>query len=174
MTNPFSGIINSRFKQLFVDAISSLLYDDACTIPCVLSYGVTKYEDCINCNYSYVGNKSSNTYQSGGPIPFPNGVICPMCNGDGKKPIETTEDINLVVIWDSKNFIDSNTVNDPVGIIETITFIENTPKLKRAKEIIVAKDISNFGRHRYERISDPQPCGMGASSFVSCKWKKAG
>lgn len=174
MSNPFSGIISNNFKQLFNNAISALLYDDSLTLPCTIYYGVTKYEDCVNCNYDVVGRKSSNTYQSGGPVPFFMGTICPMCNGEGKRAVETTEDLNLMIIWDQKSFINSNTVNIPQGTIQTITFNYNTPKLKRAKEIIVATDIAKYARHRYERISEPQPCGLGNSDFVECMWKKTG
>ena len=64
MTNPFSGIISSDFKQLFNNAISSLLYNDALTLPCTLHYGVTKYNDCGNCVFDPIGNKSSNNFKA--------------------------------------------------------------------------------------------------------------
>lgn len=172
--NNFSGIINSDLKSLFNDAISSLLYDDALTIPCTLYYGVTKYEDCANCVFDPIGNKSSNRFQDGGPVPFPFGSICPMCNGGGKKGLETSENINLMVIWDYKKFMDVGTVNNPAGTIQVMTFASNTPALKRAKELIVATDIAAYGRHRYQRISEPQPCGWGNSPFISCLWEKSG
>ena len=78
MTNYFSGIINSDFKQLFTDALSALFYDDALTLPCTIYYGTTKYEDCSNCVYDPIGQKSSNKFQDGGPVPFPFGNICPV------------------------------------------------------------------------------------------------
>ena len=46
--NPFSGIIDSNFKSIFNDAISSMLDSTACTVPCTLKYGVTKYDSCAN------------------------------------------------------------------------------------------------------------------------------
>lgn len=175
MTNPFSGIISSDFKQLFNNAISSLLYNDALTLPCTLHYGVTKYNDCGNCVFDPIGNKSSNKFQSGGSVPFPFGSICPMCGGNGKTPVETTEDINLMVIWNTKEFINFGTVNDgQEDMIQTVTFDENTPKLVRAKELIVATDIAGYARHRFERDSMPKPCGLGNTSFVECIWKRSG
>tara|TARA_Y100001973_G_C5204790_1_gene340628 strand:+ start:869 stop:1387 length:519 start_codon:yes stop_codon:yes gene_type:complete len=171
--NNFSGIINSDFKSLFKDAISALLYDDALTVPCKIYYGVTKYQDCTNCVYDPIGQKSSNRFQDGGPIPFPFGSICPMCNGDGKKPIETTEDINLMVIWDEKQFMNAGTVNNPEGNIQTVTFSNNIPKLVRAKEIVVNTDLGSYGRYRYQRCSEPQLCGFN-SEFVECIWKRSG
>ena len=60
--NPFSGIIDSNFKSIFNDAISSMLDSTACTVPCTLKYGVTKYDSCANCIYDPIGKKSSNRY----------------------------------------------------------------------------------------------------------------
>lgn len=173
MTNNFSGIISSDFKQIFTNAISALLYDDALTQPCKLFFGVTRYQDCANCVYDPIGQKSSNRFQDGGPVPFPFGTICPMCNGNGKRPIETSEDIKLMIIWDHKEFMNAGTVNNPDGMIQTVTFASNIPKLKRAKEIIVNSDQASYGRYRYERASEPQPCGF-SSEFVECMWKRIG
>ena len=171
--NNFSGIINSDFKSLFKDAISALLYDEALTVPCKIYYGVTKYQDCTNCVYDPIGQKSSNRFQDGGPVPFPFGTICPVCNGDGKKPVETTEDIKLMVIWDEKQFMNAGTVNNPEGSIQTMTFSNNIPKLVRAKEIVVNTDLGSYGRYRYQRCSEPQLCGF-SSEFAECIWKRSG
>lgn len=170
--NPFSGIISSELKNLHTNAISALLYDDACTQACKLSYGVTKHDPCVNCIYDGVGRKSSNRYLPGGPIPFPNGSICPMCNGAGLKAVETTENIKLMVIWDYKQFINLNTVNNPEGKIQTVGFAKDAPKIKRAKDIIVATDLAAVATHRFNRISEPQPCGFGTNSFIECLWER--
>ena len=82
MVNPFSGIIDSSFKSVFNNAISALLEDDSLTIACTLEYGITKYEDCVNCLYDPIGQKSSNRSQHGAPVPFPFGTICPLCKGN--------------------------------------------------------------------------------------------
>ena len=71
MVNPFSGIIDSNFKTIFNNAISAILEDDALTVSCTLEYGITRYEDCVNCLYDPIGQKSSNRFQNGGPVPFP-------------------------------------------------------------------------------------------------------
>ena len=73
MVNPFSGIIDSSFKSVFNNAISAILADDALTVACTLEYGITRYEDCVNCLYDPIGQKSSNRFQDGGPAPFPFG-----------------------------------------------------------------------------------------------------
>ena len=173
--NPFSGIINSSFKTIFNNAISSLLEDSALTISCTLTYGVTRYESCANCVYDPIGRKSSNRFQNGGPVPFPFQGICPVCNGVGKKPVESSEDVNLAVIFEPRDFIALDThVNTADGYIQTLANKSMTSKLQRAKEIIVATDISGYFNHRYERVSEPTPLGLGNNEFVLCSWRRLG
>jgi len=171
--NPFSGIINKQFKSLYTNAISSLLYNDALVVPCTLRYGVTKYDSCVNCSYDPIGQKSANSYLDGGPAPFPFGGICPMCNGAGKHPVESTENINLMVIWNPKEFINVGTVNVAEEMIQTLTFKNVTYKIKNAREIQVAKHVG-YALNRYERASEPQPIGLGTDDFMYCFWKRVG
>ena len=175
MVNPFSGIIDSSFKSVFNNAISAILADDALTVSCTLEYGITKYENCVNCLYDPIGQKSSNRFQDGGPAPFPFGGICPLCNGNGRKPVTSSENVNLAVIFEPKQFLEINTpVNTADGYIQTLAKREMTPKLQRAKEIIVATDTSGYFTHRYQRVSEPTPIGLGNSQFILCTWRRAG
>jgi len=171
--NYFSGIITSDLKNLFTDALKALIEGGAGTIPCSLYYGITKWESCPNCLYDPIGKKSSNRFQNGGPVPFQFGGICPVCNGDGKRPVITTDTIDLVVIFDYREFVNmSIPVNNPEGFIQTMGTKEATPKLKRAKEIKVATDIAGYADHRFQRVSEPEPLGFGNNEFVICTWKR--
>jgi hypothetical protein len=67
----FGSIDYSGLQTVFDSAIGSMVDSDACTVPCTLEYGVTKYDDCNNCVYDPIGRKSSNVYEAGGPVPFP-------------------------------------------------------------------------------------------------------
>ena len=175
MVNPFSGIIDDSFKSVFNNAISAILEQDALTIGCTLEYGITRYENCANCLYDPIGQKSANRFQDGGPIPFPFGGICPMCNGNGKKPVTASEDVNLAVIFEPRQFLEMETpVNTADGYIQTLAKKDLTPKLKRAKEIIVATDVSGFFTHRYQRVSEPLPIGLGNNEFIICTWRRLG
>tara|TARA_R110000824_G_scaffold130213_6_gene291986 strand:- start:595 stop:1122 length:528 start_codon:yes stop_codon:yes gene_type:complete len=175
MISPFSGIIDSSFKSIFNDAISAILEDDALTIACTLEYGITKYESCVNCLYDPIGQKSSNRFQNGGPVPFPFGGICPLCNGNGKRPITSSENVKLAVIFEPKQFLEISTpVNTADGYIQTLAKKAMTARLQRAKEIIVATDVSGFFSHRYQRMSEPLPIGLGNNEFVLCTWRRAG
>ena len=175
MVNPFSGIIDSNVKSVFNNAISALLEDDGLTVSCTLEYGITKYENCANCLYDPIGQKSSNRFQNGGPAPFPFGTICPLCNGNGKRPITSSENVNLAVIFEPRQFLQMSTpVNTADGYIQTLAKRIMTPKLQRAKEIIVSTDTSGFFSHRYQRVSEPTPVGLGDNEFVICTWRRNG
>ena len=62
----------------------------------------------------------------------------------------------------------ANCVYDPIGKKEM------TPKLRRANSIVVATNISGYFPHRYERVSEPTPMGLGNTEFVVCTWKRIG
>ena len=87
----------------------------------------------------------------------------------------SSEDVNLAVIFEPKQFLEINTpVNSADGFIQTLAKKEMTPKLQRAKEIIVATDISGFFSHRYQRVGEPSPIGLGNNEFVLCMWRRTG
>ena len=81
------------------------------------------------------------------------GGYVPYCAGNGKKPVISTENINLAVIYDYKDFLGIKTpVNAPDGIIQVIGRKEVTPKLLRAKELQPSTEIANYADARFERI----------------------
>ena len=98
----FSSIDYSGLQTIFDSAIGSMIDSDACTVPWTLEFGVTKYDDCNNCVYDPIGRKSSNVYEAGGPVPFAFGGLCPMCHGQGKKPVVSTEDIKVIIVYNPK------------------------------------------------------------------------
>lgn len=171
--NLFNSIDYTSIQSVFNDAISSLLNCSGCAVTCTLEYGVTKYESCANCVYDPIGRKSSNRYLNGGPLPFPFGGLCPLCNGAGQRPVVSTEDVDLIVVYDPRDFMQFNvTVDAPNGLIQTMSKIELMPKLQTAKSIKVSKDIEGYFNRTYERVQEPMPCGFGKSAFAVCTWKR--
>jgi hypothetical protein len=173
--NPFSGIITQELKDLHCNMISSLLLNDGLTTACRLDYGVTRYDDCSNCIFDPIGRKSSGRYQSGGPVPFQFGSRCPVCNGNGRIGHTETEPINLMVIWDYRSWInfDINT-QSPAGRVQTMSIMSTLPKLKRARFVTLATDIENHIKHKFQRDSEPEPCGFGEDNFITVLWKRIG
>ena len=86
--------LSNDIKQIAQNAIDDLI--DQLGKDCLLSYPPFP-ELCNNCILDPIGNKSSNHWTNGGPIPFPNGGICPLCNGDGYHYKEVTKSIKLLI-----------------------------------------------------------------------------
>ena len=153
--------------------IDALLEDTALTHPCRLIYGITRYDACPNFYISTVGPVTASRYKPGGPVPFQLGARCPVCNGQSKIPYEETEEIYLCIVWDYKSWINFDVnVQSPEGRVQTISKIGTLPLLKRANQIILATDIEQYAKHRFQRDAEPQPCGFGANNYVSVLWKR--
>ena len=172
MVNPFDGIVNAAIKSTYKNAMSALITDLALT--CRLVFSSTNFTRCPNCYYDSINHKSSNRYFPGGTIPFNTGQVCPMCHGVGKVISESTESINLAVVWDYKDFINLPTaVSLPEGYVQTISEYSTLPKIRRAKELIVDVDIENSVRHKFRRNGEPTPAGLGADDFIITLWKRS-
>lgn len=164
---------------MFNDAIDALLYDDSCVRTCTVIYEGSKVQACTNCNYDPIGRKSSNKWKSGGPLPFPNGTLCPQCGGTGKKMSQSTEDIDLMVIWDSNGWLqgtgsgkNTHTANTGAQTIQTLCASTLFPKITRANELLVDSGIQGYVKLRYRRMGDPEPCGFGSSRYILTTWEK--
>jgi len=175
MSNPFAGIITATHKELFNNMIYSLLEDTALTVPCKLIYGDTKFVECENCIINNMTGRSANKYKALGPVPFNDGQICPYCNGQGKKAVESSESgIYIAVIWDYKHFYDAPAhVNVSSGHIQTLTKLSLLSKIKQTKEILVNTDLEEYVKHRFIRDGEPNPAGWGDNEFAFTLWKRA-
>lgn len=174
--NPFSNLITSEFKKLYNDAIDSLLEQKALTVPCKLRYISSNKSNnlCNNCVYDPISLLSSNRYNGSGPQPFPENTICPVCLGSGLLSDNTKEEvIYLAVIFDSKYFLNysNQLINIASGTVQTISKIETIHKLRNANEIVLDADIEGFSGNEYQRVGDPEPCGLGDHKYVVCLWQ---
>lgn len=177
MSNPFSGIISSEFKQVFNNAIDALLEDHALTLPCKLRYsGQQNPIFCNNCIYDPITKLSANLYNGSGPNPFADGTVCPVCMGNGITDSETTivsKTFNLAVIFDSRYFVNTNKlINIPEGNIQTLCSIHLLPHIRGANDMIVDTNIQKYGQYIYQRDSDPEPAGLGDSKYIITNWKR--
>lgn len=167
----FTGLISAEFKQLHIDMITEVIRGSS--VICSLVRGNTKFTDCPNCVYDSVNQRSSNRYQSGGPIAFTFGV-CPYCHGIGKVPSEQISTISLAPIYDYKHWVPGLAANvqSPYGFVQTLSLFNTYDDLKEAKEIIIDTSINSQVKARFERYQEPQPCGLGSSSFIMTLWKR--
>jgi len=184
MTNPFNGLVNQTFKNLHRDAIYHIL--ETCSQTCTIVYGDTKFTDCENCIFDVINGRSSNRYQSGGPIPFTNGTTCPYCQGNGRIGTESTESVELGIIWDYKNFMSLGgggssfgnnkeqlfNLQSVEGMIQTYSKLDDTlPQLRRAKKLIIAEKETGM-RQTFERAGEFQMGGLGDLNFVVGTWRR--
>lgn len=167
----FTNLLDNNFKQLYIDMITEVVR--ACSVTCTVTFGITLWTDCSNCTFDAIGNKSANRYQTGGPAPFTVGQ-CPMCAGAGKIPDEQTASISLAPVYDYKSWIPglASNVQSPNGFVQTISVFSTYDTLRQAKEVIMDTAIDSSTRARFEKHREPEPCGMGASSFVLTMWKR--
>jgi hypothetical protein len=176
MTNPFSNIITSEFKQIYNQAIDALLENTALTVPCTLIYsGANTSVYCNNCIFDTISGLSSNKYKSGGPNPFAEGSICPVCMGMGNIPSSSSsQTLYIACIFDSKYWMNwsSKTINIPDGMVQTICKVDLLPKIRNASSIIIDATISKYGNYTYERAGDPEPAGLGNHAYILTMWKR--
>lgn len=170
----FTGIITAAHKQTFKDMINALLEQTALTVPCKLVFENTKLQDCPNCLYDSISGRSSNQYESGGPIPFLSGQICPYCAGVGSLSFSSDETVYLGIIkpaFFGMSQLDPESVNFVDGKIQSLCGIEYYAKLKNVSYIIVDTNISDLTLSKFIRYRDPVPMGFGDNSFIVTTWQ---
>lgn len=176
MSNPFSGLITTAFKDTHQNMIEALIEQNACSVQCRLIFTGLKFDTCPDCiDFNPIGNRLGNPYHSGGTGPFLNTSGCPTCNGSQKIPVETTENIDLLVIWQYRRFISpfgQSGVSIEQGDAQTFAKKELGPKLKNCQYIIFDTDIEEYKDQRFVRNSENIPCGLGRSPFIYTTWKK--
>jgi hypothetical protein len=114
-----------------------------------------------------------------GPNPYLDGGsgkhtgACSVCNGAKKILVEQSEDISLIVIWDYKNYRNlTNNVNTVDGNVQTLCYMEQVDKIKRATHIVFNTELEKYGNHRFARDGEPSPIGFGSDRYILTTWKK--
>ncbi len=118
-----------------------------------------RWNACVNCVYDPVGNKSSNHWLSGGPLPFSNGSTCPLCDGVGRRAEEITEDTKFLCAWEPRKFfypIKSLDIRAPFSIVQTKGYISpDLPKVLRAEHMVFQTGIEGVLRKKYKLMGQP-------------------
>lgn len=170
MSNPFDGIISDDIKLLYYQAIEGLL--ESLALPCQIIYGTTSYSECSNCD-GPIGGRPMNTALSGHRTPTRTSSGCSACGGTGRIPVDSSENINICVIWNPKQFIKIGTINVADGQVQTISRVgDSFNQIKTAKYLLVDTNVSVLGSYKFERAMDPILVGLGGSDFVICNWTR--
>lgn len=171
----FDNIITKEFKQVFKDAIDTILAQNALTVPCTLKYESTYRDLCHNCEFDTINQRSANIQKPSAVAPFANNTICPVCNGFGYIDLVKDEIVYLAVIFDSKYWLNwgSKSINVADGTVQTLCSINLLPKIKNCKYMIMDNNISTYGHYRYSRANDPEPVGLGTHDYIITMWQKS-
>jgi hypothetical protein len=125
-----------------------------------------KITDCNNCVYDSVGKKSANVYSSGGPAPFVNSRICPVCMGTGKKETFPSENITCLIEQNPRNYKKYNIeVRHPDALYQLKTYASQIPKILKAVEFIVDADTRNIDVLRCKLVREPIMTGLRESRY---------
>lgn len=163
----------SSLKSIYNSTIDDLISSNGLSVPCLFVFSDNNQTQCPNCNFNPIANRSSNIYNGTGPIYFPEGQICPICNGKGAVYNSTEETINLVIIFDYKKFINFGNVSVPNGSMQSICGVNQYTKLKTVDHIIVDTNITNYAQNKFTRISEPQPVGLGNNRYIFTNWERS-
>jgi hypothetical protein len=115
---------------------------------------------CPNCIVDPATRKSTGRYKADGPIPFPRGEICPVCDGTGAIVGQNSFDIvKFVIDWQPRSWINilptqPDNLRVPGGFVATQGFITDLTKVARADSIIIDIDNNYFG-NRFTLIKQP-------------------
>ena len=89
------------------------------------------------------------------------------------KEVEKTEDIVLKVYWDARSWVKTGSdIVVPDGSIQTIGKMTDLPKILRAKELIVHKDIKDLRVQKFQRTGDWMPAGLKQNKYFACFWER--
>jgi len=101
----------------------------------------------------------------------------PAKGGDHIKPVITSEDIDLIVVWNVKRKDGVPAIaneKDEYGYAEIMGFITLLPKIQQAQEFILNIENESFLRWRYVKEDEPQPLGLFNKRYFLGRLRRAG
>jgi RNA polymerase subunit RPABC4/transcription elongation factor Spt4 len=165
--------LTDDIKQIASDAIDDLI--DQLGKDCRLIYP-DKVSDCPNCIFNPVTQKSSNKYQSGGPFPFQDGTICPVCHGNGRLQSEQTETIKMLCSWNPRQWIIlPGNINVPNSMVQTKGYLTDLPKVLRSRKMVLQIPIEPYNKYQFELQGEPIDQGnIIQGRYFIAVWKRSG
>ena len=89
------------------------------------------------------------------------------------KEVEVLTDIKLKVYWSDKEWIKvSQNIVVPDADIQTIFYMSDLSKILKAKQLLVHKNIKDYGEMRFERSGEHIPLGLRQTRYAACFWKR--
>ena len=138
-----TNLITPAFKSLFTDAINLALQDNALTESAQLIS--IREEKCPDCTAVTHG-------------------VCITCQGRGILTKEISSEIFLMVETNKRKFTNKLPVNYVGDAIQTLCKIDRYVDIRKAAYLL-------YNQRKYERVGEPEICGLGSSSYISTVWK---
>jgi hypothetical protein len=172
----FKNIISPELKGLYKDAINELLSSSGLATKVKINYlrNINTANDCDNCVIDPIYKKSTGKYNGTGLMPFSDGSVCPVCNGDGYSTPNSEEYCYMAVLTSEKSWVDIglDPVKIPAGSVQTIAVATLSQKIKNAYSITIVDHNGINNNLSYERDSDIIHLGFGGHDYAITMWKK--
>ena len=134
---------------------------------CLLIYP-EKVVECTNCYYDRRERRSTNIYKTGGPKPFDNNTMCPVCGGAGRSSSRQTEEITLRIYWSPKDWDTlGTTIENPEGVAQVIGYLGDLPKIERATELLLNSSIQGIKKYRCQTEGEAIPWGLRQNRYFA-------
>lgn len=164
MPNYFDGIVNQFLKDQFNNGINEVIR--AFEVPSTIYYPTTRWDVCTNCATSLAAN-SPNPYLKGKQTPS-----CSVCDGSGKIAVESSEAVNLAIIFNYKKFQEIAGIALVVkGDAQTLCNMSLATKIKTAKYVTFDSNREYYNSHKFQRMGEPVPLGIGDNQFLLTTWE---
>lgn len=165
--------LTPAIKKVIQNALDDLITELG--KPCRLYYP-GKVVPCPNCVFDSTNQRGGLTFKNGGSVPFPNGTICPVCNGKDLKISQTSEVINMLCAWEPKNFwhpIPSLDIRVPFSLVQTKGYLIDLPKLVKCDYMIFDVDIEGYVSQKFKLVSMPgDRSNIIQGRYFVCTWEQ--
>lgn len=153
--------------------ITDALIDGPTGATCTL-VSPAKDSECPNCLFDPTTKRSANIYRSGGPYPFSNHTVCPLCDGEGRSITNPTDSMRLRAYYGGMEVNAAmrmfqslaGSFGTPDGLVFIIGYMNDRAKFDRASEYMLL-DEQNF-EQKLEKVSKPVPWGFRKNRYFAC------
>ena len=167
-SDAISGMITNDFQGMIDDVVTN------CQRACRIIYPITKYETDSTLGAQNQGDIPGSIFSHGMPGQFRDVVGNPLQapSTDDRKPVITTEDVNLCVFYDERQWYPTSyKAANPDGMAQSFCSKDLTPKLLRAASMVFDTEVEEIYQNRFERAGGPEFCGWN-SEYVIIMWKR--
>lgn len=129
---------------------------------------------CPNCRLGPDG-RSAGVYLPGGPTPFPDYGVCPVCFGDGVTGAEVTEAVTMSVAENPAEWwVPFPPAQVAAGMIQTKCYQTDLTKLLRARRIRRGGNLAGHTPLEYELAGPPADTNsVVPDRYAVLTWKRA-